>query len=225
MANGVIYTLNFTNNSANSGDACVYQQDPNVTDPSVFSLAWFTCFTNPNTNANFTWSIDYSFVWAQTGVLSPGVIFNAYEHEPADLTTSNQITLDYNNGFEFTNQGPAQPAGSLYITETNNVPVGKASVGIGMSNAGTFVTQAGPGLHAIFTPNPEYWITFGYYETGQVLDITVLNTPAQVSFPTGVYSMTAVLNYDNSWTIAPTSELTAWRKRRAFAMRSSPSLV
>jgi hypothetical protein len=224
MANGVAYTLNFTNNSAQSGNICVFQQDPSLDDPNVFSLAWFTQYNNPNTNATFSWSIDYSFVWEQTGVVAPGVIFNATQNISADLATTNEITLDYDGAFEFTNQGPGI-AGSLKIIETPNVPVGKVAVGIGMSGVGTFVTQGGPNLTAIFTPSPQYWVAFGNYEAGQVLDITVINNPQQVSFQDGVYSMTAVLNYDNTWTIAPTPELTAWKKRRAYATKSHPLLT
>ncbi len=99
--------------------------------------------------------------------------------------------------------------GSLYIMEDGRIPVGQASVGIGMSGFGTFVAPAQPNMNLIFTPNPEYWITFGTYVQGEVVDITAVNNPAQIKFPLNVYSMTAILNPDNTWTITSTAQANA----------------
>ncbi len=203
MAGSVIYSLTFKNNSTRSGSAAVYQTSPNL-PPGAMSLVWFSKFANPNTQIVFQWQIDYSFVWAQTGVLKPGVVFLAAQMWQADLSSSNQVTFSQQGGmFTFQNQGPGPQQGTLYILENNTISLNQAAVGIGMSGAGTFVVQALPNYKLSFTPQPQYWITFGDYIQGQVLDVTTIPSPARVDFPAGVYSMTATLNQDDSWTIQP----------------------
>ncbi len=200
---GVQYTVIFRNNSTQAGDVCLFQQQPGA--PNAFSLAWFAHYAYPTTDTIFNWSIDYSFIWSETGTLMPGVIFSPSQSWNADLTNRNAVTLAYNNFFTFEDQHTGPQPGSLYINSQGSVPMNTASVGIGMSGAGTFVEQARPNLTTVFTPHPEYWITFGLYEQGEVLDPESMNNRAIIAFPPGVYSMTAVLNQDNSWTIEPTN--------------------
>ncbi len=206
---GVQYTLVFKNNSSNLGDACVYQTAP-PSSPNVMSLAWFSKTAYPTTTVKFNWSIDYSFVWSETGLLVPGVLFTASQVWAADLTTTNQVTFTKeNNAYRFKDQTQGPNAGSLLIKETNTIPLNQASVGIGMSGAGTFVQQAQPNWNLTFTPKPRYWITFGSFIAGEVLDVQSISNPAEIAFPANVYSMTATLNADNSWTIEPTSTTNA----------------
>ena len=95
---GVQYIINAINNSTWRGTFCVYQSDPNVNDPRVMSLAWFSKVVAPGTRTKFIWTIDYSFVWAETGELIPGVIFDASQRFPADLSTTNQVTFTSSGG-------------------------------------------------------------------------------------------------------------------------------
>lgn len=196
------YSLTFINNSDQEGDACVYQQDPDLGVANVQSLAWFTKAANPTTTVEFDWSIDYSFVWSETGNLVPGVVFIASQAWAADLSTTNQVTFTNNGAFTFENQTVGAGEGNLYITEDGTIPVDVASVGIGMSGFGTFAVDAEPNYNLVFTPHPEYWITFGTYTQGEVMNISESTNAAQISFPANVYAMTATLNADNTWTIA-----------------------
>jgi len=56
----------------------------------------------------------------------------------------------------------------------------------------------------VYTPKPMYWITFGSFEPGEVLDIESISTKKPIHFERGVYSMTAILNWDNTWTVFQT---------------------
>jgi len=188
------------------GNICVYQQDPDVSNPYVMSLAWFTKLTNPGTKASFTWGINYSFVWDETGELIPGVIFDASQTLPASLSHKNNITLSKADGaYQFTSQTSTSNSGTLYIKNEFTVPPLEASVGIGMSGAGTFVKQAQPNMTFDFTPHPEYWVTFGDFEKGQVLDITEITNNAPVAFPPNVYAMDVILDQSNQWTVRPSA--------------------
>ena len=207
---GVQYNLNVINNSTQTGDMCIYQSDPNTNDPKVMSLAWFSKRATPATKLKFTWTIDYSFVWSETGVLVPGVIFDASQTFPADLSTTNQITFsDVGGAFNFSGQTAGPSAGSLYVLQDKTIPSNVASVGIGMSGAGTFVVPSQPNMTDIFTPKPKYWITFGNYIAGQVLDITSISQKANLAYPFNIYSLTATFNPDNTWTVGSTATMNA----------------
>lgn len=202
------YSVTFVNNSTNLGDVCVFQKDPNIGVANVQSLAWFTKTTHPNTRAVFKWNIDYSFVWAETGELVPGVQFIASEVLKADLTQNNAVNLSYlSEAYTFTKQKTEQPLGSLLIHQDPNIPLKQASVGIGMSGNGTFAVQAQPNLDLTFTPHPKYYISFGTFTEGEVLDIAQMTKFAELKFNPGVYSITAILNADNTWSIKSTNEV------------------
>ncbi|MGF1766830.1 hypothetical protein L4D06_05535 [Enterovibrio makurazakiensis] len=199
------YKLHFVNNSTMAGDICVYQKDPNLNVPEVMSLAWFSKGTNTGTKADFTWNIDYSFIWDETGVLIPGVIFDASQNKPADLTENNVITLTKNQyGYEFDAQQTGEPSGSLVINQDATIPSNQASVGIGMSGNGTYAVQAQPNIKATFTPHPVYWLTFGTFEQGQVLDIGQITNKTELKFPPNVYEMYAELTADNKINVSET---------------------
>lgn len=207
LAAGQQYTLKAINNSSNSGNFCVFQEDPDLGVSNVMSLAWFSKYAYPSTTVNFTWTVDYNFVWSETGVLIPGVVFDASQSFDADLQNANQITLSYAGGYNFINQTKGPKPGILYIKEDASIPLKQASVGIGMSGFGTFVVQAQPNLNLNFTPHPRYFIVFGNYEPGEVLDISEMTNTAEIDFPPNVYSMSAILGSDNAWTVKSTKAL------------------
>ncbi|MGK5496961.1 hypothetical protein [Streptomyces sp. URMC 125] len=184
------YSITIRNNSQiDNSRAIVFQQDPE-TPSEVASLAWLSKMCHKNTQVTYNWTLNFNFVWGQNGNLKPGVSYQAGGSIPADLTANNQVTLDYvDGGFEFgpTSAGPSQ--GSLLIHESDNVPgagnIDQGSVGIGMFGKGTFVRPTQPtgmsgGIQ--FGIHPEYWVAFGSYEEGEVVDTSVLYYPEQVMF-------------------------------------------
>jgi hypothetical protein len=197
------YSVVFHNNGPENGSACIFQRQPDLDVSSVMSLAWFSKHVNQGSGVIFDWTLDYSFVWSQTGTLVPGATFIASQVVDADLTNANEITLDYNGGYRFTNPQVGPIPGTLEILQDGTLPANDASVGIGMSGSGTFAVQAEPRITTKFTPRPQYWIGFGNYSQGQVLDVESMTDVAQIKFPAGVYSMSATLNDDNTWSIEP----------------------
>jgi hypothetical protein len=200
------YSLTVTNNSTQFQDLCIYQKPVDLGVPDAMSLAWLTAPAWPLTTVKFTWTVNYSFVWSQTGSLQPGVTFVAQQTQDADPDdlTANQVLFDYRNGaFTFRPGSAAGMAelGSLYIRELSTVPIGTATVGIGMSNAGVFAVQAQPNMNLVFTPHPEYWVTAGTYEQGEVLNIEQITNSANVGFD-ATFDMVAVLTPTNTWQIS-----------------------
>lgn len=199
------YSLNVTNNSTQFRDLCVFQKPVDLGVPDAVTLAWLAAPAHPGTTVTFEWTLDYNFVWSQTGTLKPGVTFHAQQTVPADPydTRTNQILFDYQEGaFKF-DEGAALGTprrGSLYVRELDSIPIGKAGVGIGMSNSGVFAVEAQPNMNLVFSPHPSYWVTSGRYEQGQVIDIEQISDDAEVTFD-GTTSMKAVLNSDNTWDV------------------------
>lgn len=199
------YTIRAINNSSNSGSFCVFQQDPDLGVSNALPLVWFSKYVHPQTVVKFGWTTDYNFVWCETGKLVPGIEFDASQVFDADLQSLNQITLTYVDGaYNFINQNKGPKPGSLYIKEDGSIPPKQTSVGIGMSGSGTFAVQAQPNLNLNFTPHPKYYIAFGDYEQGEVLDTREMTNTAEVPFEVNIYSMTAILGPDNAWTISST---------------------
>lgn len=203
-SNGVDYQINFFNNSINSGSFMVFQQDENLNVEGAMSLAWMTKFAHANTQGFFTWTLNYNFVWMEKSSISSGILTGTSQYIPANLLDMNGITLTYDDGgYAFSEPTAETPAGSLYIKEDSTVPLKQANVGIGMSGSPTFVVQAQPNMNLTFTPHPEYWIAFGDFEQGQVLNLQEMSDIQSVVFPPGIFAMNVTLNMDNTWTVEP----------------------
>lgn len=196
------YTLRFKNRSNSQHDFLCYQQSIEVNTPYVYTLAWFAKPVANGVDVDFTWTIDYSFVWSEQGTLKPGITFKAQQALAADLQSANLVNFaDIGNAFQFANLVGTGAQGSLTIDCDDTIPKGAAYVGVGMSGQGTHVVAAEPNFAAVFTPHPEYWISFGSFEPGQVLDTQTMVNSEPVPFPVNVYGMTATLDSGNNWTL------------------------
>lgn len=197
---GTKYSLTCFNNSSQLGSFAVFQRAPSITVPAnVFSLAWFARAAHPGTQVTFEWTVDYSFVWSETGILQPGINFKASQTVPADPFVQNftQLTEDTYGATYFTPPNTSGAVGSLTIQQLSNVVPDRTSVGVGMSGAGTFVVQAAPNMTAVFTPHPNYWVIFGNYETGQVMDIENVTGSVEATYAGSMTSRTVNLQPNN----------------------------
>lgn len=208
------YNLTVHNYSSDFENICLYQSDPKIGRGDILSLAWLSQPATPTTTLTFTWTIQYSFVWAETGVLKPGVTFQASQNWNADPTVlgvtsfgqqGNQIGLTYppdEQAYSFDSVGtPGAEVGTLYITEDKTLPLDQAAVGIGMGGFGTYVVQSQPNQTIAFTPTPVYYLQAGTYTQGQVMGTGVVDGSVPVVFPPGVTEATATLDMSNTWSI------------------------
>ena len=200
------YRLVFNNESTNVGSVCVFQHNPDMAIPDVMSLAWFAKGTAPTTTVVFTWSTSYCFVWDEVGEFTPGVVFEAAQTWGADLRDRNCVTLAMlkEEIYTFTDLRHCGHDGSLYIFGDSSLPIKQAAVGIGMAGKPIYAAPAQPNWEWVYTPKPTYWITFGEYEPGEVLDVELIVFKAAIQYPNNVYSMTATLHEDNTWTVEAT---------------------
>jgi hypothetical protein len=212
MAQADSFQLLVQNNSFNTGAACVYQQDPKLGVPGVQTLAWLVQPMAAGTKYLFQWTNVPCFVWAATGSLRPGTVFFANQTLDADLSTTNMVTFTQQGGaYSFTNPRAGPESGSLFIRTDGSIAFNAAAVGIGSDGRGSFAVQAQPNVTYQLTPNPTYWVSFGTFQAGEVLDVKVLQSKtalagmylpsSQIVFPPNVNAMTATLNPDNSWSL------------------------
>ena len=195
------YQLQIHNSASFNGQFCVYQKDPDIEQMGAMNLAWFAKGAHTGTAVTFKWDINYNFVWSETGNLTRGVIFKASQTLDCDLKLNNKVTFKHDdNGYYFTDQTTdAAHEGNLIIVEDSSIPANEASVGIGMSGFGTFAWNGEPNVTQTMSPHPEYWVTYGNYKPGEVLDMQQLSFPLQLNYPIGKYIATVEFKADNSW--------------------------
>ena len=104
--------------------------------------------------------------------------------------------------FTFKDQVQNPQGGSLFILQDATIPSNHASVGIAMSGSGAYACQARPNWQSIYnTPHTTYWVAFGTYTQGQVLDINSIWNHQEIQFPANVFSVNARLNEDLTWSV------------------------
>lgn len=200
---GTNYSLTVNNNSKNYGHICVFQTMPDQPD-NLLSLAWFSEPAHPGTSVTFDWNTDYSFVWSNQGTLKPGVNFKASQTLYADPSNISSNSIKFTKQFDayrFTKANNNTKAGKLAIYTDETVPHGEASVGIGMSGSGTFAVTATPNYNFTFSPHPKYWVAFGVFKAGDVIDIESMTNIVEIKYATDVYDKVVDLKEDNTWEI------------------------
>ncbi len=199
------YEIIFTNNSSQYVDACVYQQIPDLQVVGVQAVAWMVAPVYPTSVAGFSWSDTYDFVWrAEEGSESNTIA--TWQVWPADITSSNQVTLTYaQDAFTFENQTQGPEPDILYLIQDGTVPAGYGYAGIGMSDLPTFAASTEPNITLNFPADIEYYVTFGTYNEGQLLSMPLSGASVQVTFPANVYSMSVTLNSDNTLSVSDTT--------------------
>jgi hypothetical protein len=201
MGAGYQYSVVFYNDSSMAAAACLYQTGAGLTVPgTVHSVAWLAKTAAPTTTIKFQWSTDYSFYWAETGKLGAGAMLTGSQMWPVD--TLNQVTLSHPaDYYTFSNQIAGPDPKNYYINQDKSIPANMAAAGLGMAGQATFAVQAQPNFTLIFNPTPSYFIAFGNYTNGQVLDPATVPNAAALVFPPNIYSLAATLNANNTWTI------------------------
>ncbi|HEV8434581.1 MAG TPA: protein rhiA [Thermoanaerobaculia bacterium] len=207
MAVGFTHSVVFVNQSDNEGDVCLFQT---LKQPvaKTSSLVWLARHVFKTTTVTFEWSGVNCFVWSNSSSsIDPGVIIVGSQAWAAGLSDNNRVTLTYvSNAYTFENLSTGTTAGTLTIQEDSTLPAGLAVTGIGMDGYGTIVAVTQPNTILQFVPDPQYWISFGTFTRGAVIDRDAIIS-AEVVFPVNVLSMTAIYTKQNTWEFTPTSTL------------------
>lgn len=68
-----------------------------------------------------------------------------------------------------------------------------------MSGKPAVACVAAPNLKYTFMPHPRYWIAFGKFEEGEVIDVNRMTQKFEIEYPVNVFSRTVELSGNNSW--------------------------
>ncbi|WP_298512311.1 hypothetical protein [uncultured Kordia sp.] len=198
------FELIFENNSNNSGNFTIFQKPPN--NNNYQSLAWFSKPANPHTNIEFEWEIEYSVFWSEK-TEEKGITITSSQNIPAGLKKQNKVTLTKkDDAYQFIDQTTdAKNDGSIVIDCDSSVEPNQATVGICIAKKAIGSMDAIPNMNSIFTPKTEYWIAFTDIKEGEIIDTATLNKAVAVNYSPGIFKMTAILNADDTWSIAPTT--------------------
>ena len=220
QGDGTAYTMNFINNSNNDWNFCCYQKDPGILAQGAYSAAWFVAQTvHPTTQVKFSWTIDYGLSWAQSGVVGPGIIYDASQNWSVTYAL-NTVTLTKKGGsYTFENQKEQNPTNAFMILQDgtvvreNNVGVGISMVvrGSGASGLNTIYVQAAqPNVTTQFYVTPKYYVVFMQdIQASEILDVQNMTNTVEVAYAPGVTSMVATLDSQNQWRVGTTASLNA----------------
>lgn len=204
------YILEMRNESKISQRMCVFLTIENESEV-FFTPIWRSKLCHPGTKTRFEWRKEYCFTWAQTGKLDFEKKFISSQDLPCDSAKANATGFTFENGaYKFTEKGKKErPSGELAVYTDNTIPSDQTSVGIGMHAViegkdqyrPFCACQATPNYAHVFKLSIQYWVTFGGYETGQVVKPSSVNQPKEIIFPPNVWTQSATLNENNEWMI------------------------
>ena len=196
------YSLTVKNDSKNYGSICVFQTMPDQPD-NMLSLAWFSKPAHPDTAVEFDWMTQYNFVWSDQGELKPGITFKAsqvLDADPSDVSKNSIALVKEFDAYHFQETDKTTKEGNLGIYTNQTVPHGDSSVGIGMSGNVAFAAAAAPNNNHTFTPDPEYWVTFGTYEAGEVIDKNSISNLDKIKFEPNEFHKKITFD-GNTWNV------------------------
>lgn len=195
------YSLKVKHDGTDYGDFCIYQTNDGQSE-DIRSLVWFKKSAFPDTLLKFDWEIDYSFVWSEKGILTPGVVFEASQNLPTNPSDigKNAVGFTKDRGaYVFTPPTSTVSQGKMGIDCDATIPANSASIGIGMSGKAAYACVASPNLKYTFMPHPRYWIAFGKFEAGEVIDLNMMTKKHEIVFGLNEYEKILQLKQDNTW--------------------------
>lgn len=194
------YCLNVQHRGAETGDFCVYQTlDDQAED--IRSLVWFSKRAHPDTDLRFQWYIDYGFAWSEQGSLAPGVVFEASQIMDADPSDPDRNSIAFSKRgsmFMFEKTDKTTPLGRLGIFCDSLIPTREGSIGISMSGKSAFACPASPNMKYTFRPHPRYWIAFGKFDEGEVIDLNRMTRKFEIRFRENQYNKSICFT-GNTW--------------------------
>ena len=198
-------SLTCVNNSEQHGSFAIFRDGPPNQDQEPPVLVWMAYPVAPGSEVTLTWLEDYSFVWSESGTVTPDASFVARQVLPADLNERNhvQLTVDSLGAPMFQALGSGGQPGALTVEILQNVVPDRIQVGFGLSGLAVHTVAAQPNTTTVFTPasTSNYWVGFGNFRTGEPAGIVASNVvevvpavvgqnPTATLMPDGIVAIT-----------------------------------
>lgn len=199
------YSLTCTNNSQLRGRFMVFQKaPPSSENENIKVLAWFARPAAPGSKVTFTWTTNYCFFWSEYNLISSEISANAGQVIEADAEDINTVEIGVDD-YDATSFSPPRGggvSGTLTIEQMESIVPGRTLVGIGMSGAAVMGVSANPNTISTFRLQPNYWITFGNFQTGEIIDPEQISSAVEITFAGGTHNRTVVMGLDNLITVS-----------------------
>lgn len=195
------YSLTVEHKGTDTGDFCIYQTNDNQLE-DIHSLVWFSKRAHIDTRLKFKWNVDYGFTWSEQGVLVPGVIYEASQNlptDPSDVSRNSIAFTKRDDAFDFEETSIPTTHGRLGIICDDLIPARTASIGVSMSGKSAFACTASPNMKYTFRPHPRYWIAFGKFEEGEVIDLNLMTRKFEITFRENQFDKVVCLTGSNNW--------------------------
>lgn len=202
------YKVTCQNNSELTGAFCIFQtlrhQEPVLT-AQARSLSWLTKKVHSRTGTQFIWTDNLFFVWGEYAAYE--VIHTASKLK-ADMDNPNRRSalLSYQDGayiLKYSNRADADE-GKLLIHADDTVRNNEVVVGIGnfvnvsSCSVGAIVYDTLKNFNYPIQPVVDYYVTFGNYKSGQIIDLSDIVTPVKkIPFTPDKLSFKATMRKDN----------------------------
>ena len=170
------------------------------------TVAWLVQPCAPGNTVVFNWSIAYSVMWSQTGNLAPGASFVTYgsanvDPSQGDIQKFGLLGPAYSFLGPYASKGNP---GTVGIACDGTVQNNQVSLALGMANKPVFACAAQPNINITFTPKPKYYLAFGQFQQGQIVDVATMSNSIELNYQAkGTYSFTAAIDAFNTWSLSP----------------------
>lgn len=204
----VQYRVSCQNNTQLTASFCIFQilryPDSGLAAQPK-SLTWFTKKVHPRTGTQFAWTDEVFFIWGE--YVSPELIFTASRLKTDMIRPRKRSAqFSYQDGaYTLKYSSYENPDHSkLQIHTDDTVISNQAVVGIGNCSCmtgcsvGAIVYDAFKNLNYPIRPEVDYYITFGNYKGGQVIDLNSISTPVQkIPFSQDKLSFKVIMRRNN----------------------------
>ncbi|HEU5354912.1 MAG TPA: hypothetical protein VFU65_10645 [Actinocrinis sp.] len=210
------YSLTLKNRSPQPGlTFAVYTVAPDgISDAAdSYPIAWLTKALNEGNDVTFTWTLEFTLMFASMGAES-GTVWKEHGALAVNDNSSsrNSAQLGFEHGdytFRLNNGAHPVKPGHVYLDTTSQVPSWTAengpSVALAIATGKDNVPRpaiagnSGPLLHHRFDLHPTYYIRAGHMDQGEMADLDTVTEGQKVIFAAGVTDSTWTFNADNTW--------------------------
>lgn len=198
------YSISVENKSGDDQKIAIFQSYPELVDG--LPLVWLLQTVNDENTNTFEWEIDWALNWGTSKqTLVPGVKWSsggaAQKMNPTAKNGFNSMGVTFVNG-QFKTSPPAfydaniRP-GKMHVTTDSSFTVAesiKMSIAVYMNGLPAFAMKGRPNGEFMFDTHPTYWICTTDSKEGVAVSGDFLSQAKQISFKSGVTSLSFVLN-------------------------------
>lgn len=169
-------------------------------------LAWMAAPCPPGNTMVFQWVLKYSILFSNTSNLSPGAQFTSIGGVDVDPVQGDVYTLSADGAtYSFKGHSTAIKGtpGTVGAQTDCSVKNNQVSLALGIIGIPVFACDTQTNSVVAFTPKPKYYLAFGQYQQGTVLNEASMSHSIELNFEAmKTYSFTADIDASHNWNLS-----------------------